>query len=275
MIKQDYSEDAVLKANEIDDFDTIDYKNGEEHPTGINADRMRLPTRYDIAKFYLRQRRNPERGKWVERKRKLNFSRDFEWQITYRFPATVRKNKTAWGKKYGGSHVTYRRLYLILCEHLNGGRYFVDDYFNSVYPHTIKPEIDAYLKDIKSFLLQTAGDFMEGAVATTRGKIDRRVSANQGMQEKLDKFTKLASQFEDSFGDIIADRIKEDIISCLASGQIPLAFGNEPSTKARRVAVGLEPDPRFYATAQLINHIQLFVKIGDNGTWKTRQGILV
>ena len=46
----DYSSDAKLRDYEIYDYDTVD-----EHETGINAGRMRLPNRYDIAKFYKKE----------------------------------------------------------------------------------------------------------------------------------------------------------------------------------------------------------------------------
>ena len=63
MIRHDYSKDASLLDVEIDDFDTQSYREEGNHSTGINDNRMRLPTRYDIAKYYLRNKRNKERGK--------------------------------------------------------------------------------------------------------------------------------------------------------------------------------------------------------------------
>ena len=63
----DYSENASLLDYEMEDWDTK-----HSNPTGINDDRMRLPTRYDIAKFYKRFRRKNqygkrEQGKWVKK----------------------------------------------------------------------------------------------------------------------------------------------------------------------------------------------------------------
>jgi hypothetical protein len=55
---------------------------------------------------------------------------DFDWQITYSFPSDLHNNVTGLGKIYGGETVTYRRLYLILCEAFNNGEFFVDEYFN-------------------------------------------------------------------------------------------------------------------------------------------------
>ena len=57
MTKTDYSKDVKLLSEEIYDYDTID-----QNETGINDGRMRLPTRYDISKYYKRNKRN--RGKY-------------------------------------------------------------------------------------------------------------------------------------------------------------------------------------------------------------------
>lgn len=277
MTRTDYSKDVTpLLDYEVDDYDTISFRESGEHPTGINDDRMRLPTRYDISKFYKRNIRNPERGKWRKREDELvNFSDDFDWQITYSFPSTLRNPKTPTGS-YGGKKVTYRRLYLILCEHFNEGRFFIDDYFESVYPRTMKPEVDRALDLTKKYLIDVASEDLVGAVATKSGKLNLRASVqNRGMKAKLKRYEDFAKEWEDIEGEYLARRIKEDIISCLMSGQIPLAYGNEESTKKARVSAGLGKDPKFYATAQLIEHIQLFVKIRGNRTWRTSQGIMV
>lgn len=270
MNKTDYSKDAQLLDIEVTDFDTREFND-----TGINDTRMRLPTRYDISKFYKRNKRNPERGIWKRKESKVAFSDDFDWQITYSFPNTLRNPKTSAGV-YGGKHVTFRRLYLILCEHFNGGRFFIDDYFNDVYPHTVKPEVDLQLDKIKNTLLEYADVTFEGAVATKSGDFDRRYKANRGMRAKKKRYEAFAQAWEESYGSYLASIIKDDIINCLMSGQIPLQFvGNATSTKKARIRAGLSAEPRFFATAQLIESIQLYVKIGGNKQWRTKQGILV
>lgn len=262
MNRVDYSKDAELLDVEIVD-------------TGINATRMRLPNRYDIAKYYKRNKRNNERGYWVRKDSTIDFSDDFDWQITYSFPATIRNPKTSQGI-YGGKAVTYRRLYLILCEHFNGGRYFIDDYFNDVYPYTLKPEIDARLDVIKNDLIEYASDELEGAVATNAGEFDKRYKVNKGMKAKRKRYEAFASAWENAEGEYLASLIKDDIIYCLMSGQIPLLYtGNTQATERARVRAGLSAEPRFFATAQLIESIQLYVRLGGNKRWRTRQGILV
>lgn len=270
MNRTDYSKDAELLDVEITDYDTP-FRND----TGINETRMRLPTRYDIAKYYKRNKRNTERGQWKKKPSLIDFSDDFEWQITYSFPSTLRNPKTKKGS-YGGKTVTFRRLYLILCEHFNGGRYFIDDYFNDVYPRTLKPEIDARLDRIKGELLELASDELEGAVATIAGEFDKRYKVNRGMKAKRRRYEAFASAWANSEGEYLATLIKDDIIGCLSSGQIPLLYaGNSVGTDKARVRAGLSKKYRFFATAQLIESIQLYVKLGGNKRWRTRQGILV
>ena len=86
----DYSptQKFILFDIEIDDFDTKSYLEEGSHPTGINEDRMRLPTRYDISKFYKRNKRpssydkygNPrfEKGQWRKKSAEKLSSQQFE-----------------------------------------------------------------------------------------------------------------------------------------------------------------------------------------------------
>jgi hypothetical protein len=82
MLRLDYSGDV-----DLEDYETFDWDTRKPNETGINDDRMRLPTRYDIAKFYKRYRRKNqygkrEEGRWVKKSRKdlIDFSDDFEWR---------------------------------------------------------------------------------------------------------------------------------------------------------------------------------------------------
>ena len=287
MISTNYSKDAELLDIEITDYDT---KYGNE--TGINLSRMRLPERYDIAKYYVRNkrdskvirdgrvitRRKGEWGKWVNKDTEdlPNISDDFDWQITYSFPATRHNNKSPIGATYGGENVTYRRLYLILCEHFNGGEYFVDTYFDTVYPYTIKPEIDKELNKIKADLVAYAEDYvLDGAVVTKSSKLDKRYNVNKAVKKRLKEYKQFASEWEESHGEELADKIKKDIIRALEIGEIPLSCSlSEGTLKARRLA-GITSTETFFAMGDLIEHINLYVRVGGNKKWRTKQGILV
>lgn len=275
MINKDYSKNVELLEEEIYDFDTTDV-----HETGINKKRMRLPERYDIAKYYKRNKRNPERGKWVKKNENEipEFTdADFDWQITYSFPSDLHNNVTDLGRKYGGETVTYRRLYLILCEAFNGGEFFVDEYFNSVYPKSwVKERVDVELNNLKDELTYYASDLLEGAVATRKGELDKRYSVvNRGMKTRIREWKAFARQWEEEKGEELAEIVAEDIKRALEVGEIPLNMKLSERTKKLRRYAGLNDTTVFYATGDLIDHIQLFVKIGGTGKWKTEQGLLV
>lgn len=284
MRKSDYSKNAELL-----DWEAYDYDTRDVHETGINDNRMRLPNRYDIAKFYKRNKRpssydefgNPryEKGQWVKKAEEdlPDISDDFDWQITYNFPAEIHNNISPLNKIYGGAHVTYRRLYLILCERFNEGEFFVDEYFNSVYPSSYAKEVvDVELNNLKGELLYYLEDLTEGARITTRGTLDKRATKiNRGMTSRIREWEDFAREWEEEKGYELAEIIKDDIIRALGNGEIPLKHTMSAGTKKKRIQVGYEPEPLFFAMGDLIEHIQLYVKIGGNGQWRTEQGLVV
>lgn len=286
MIKRNYTKKAPLL--EIEQFD---YDVDDSWETHINEKGMKLPTRYDISRYYKRDLSKPsrydykgnpkfERGKWEKKEEEdlPSISEDFDWQITYRFPSTLHPHVTPSGKTYGGKSVTNRRLYLILCEHFNGGRYFIDDYFDTVYPTTIKSEVDARLDLIKEDLLGYADMLFEGAVVTKSGALHKRRKANRGMISRMREYKSFARQWEASEGRDVARMIREDIIRCMETGQLQLLEGIRPNsekTNQIRKSVGLSSVPVFYAMGSLIESIELFVNLGGNGKWRTRQGLMV
>lgn len=284
MRKPNYS-----KNTELLDWEAYDYDTKDVHETGINDNRMRLPDRYDIAKFYKRNKRpssydefgNPryEKGQWVKKAEEdlPDISDDFDWQITYNFPAEIHNNISPLNKIYGGAHVTYRRLYLILCERFNEGEFFVDEYFNSVYPSSYAKEaVDVELNNLKGELLYYLEDLTEGAKITARGTLDKRATkANRGMASRISEWEDFAREWEEEKGYELAEIIKDDIIRALGNGEIPLRHTMSTGTKKKRIQAGYEPEPLFFAMGDLIEHIQLFVKIGGNGQWRTEQGLVV
>lgn len=282
--------DFSADEDELDLWEEYDFDTADDNPTGINDNRMRLPKRYDISKFYKRQLRNPERGVWKKKSPEdlLKFSNDFDWQITYRFPDRLHPFRTKRGGVYGGKHVTYRRLYLILCEHFNCGDFFIDDYFATVYPTSmVKKEVDSSLKDLKSVLITGAESYLgtaealneeeglEEMVVSPKGNLDSRYKKrNKNAKEMLKAYKEYAAEWENTTGRDLAVWIKEDIIDSLATGRIPLNFSLKESTMKKRIQAGLSPIPEFYATARLINSLQLFVNLRSK-KWQTSQGIWV
>ena len=283
MNETDYSFNVKkLKESEIYDFDTVD-----EHETGINVDRMRLPDRYDIAKYYKRDYSKPssyddfgnpryEKGTWEKKENPPHITKkDFEWQVTYKFPSSRHPNKAPKGK-YGGNNVTYRRLYLILCEHFNGGNFFIDEYFETIYPYTMRPEVDARLQPLKEQIISFAEDIIGDARITQKGTLDKRTKKGRLAEQELKVLEELAQETEDRYGEILAKEIKDDIIASVTNGALPCQmFADSWKTIKARTRVGLSAFPRFSATEELIRSIKIYVKIGGNKQWQTRQGILV
>ena len=165
---------------------------------------------------------------------------------------------------------------MILCERFNGGEFFVDEYFNSVYPSSwVKDTVDVELNNLKDELVYYAEDLTEGAKITKRGTLDRRAKANRGMKARLKEWESFAREWEEEKGFELAEIIKEDIIRALGNGEIPLNHTMSSSTRKKRIQAGYDSEPLFYAMGDLIEHIQLYVKIGGNGKWRTEQGLVV
>lgn len=251
MIKRDYSKPATLLRNERYDYDTRGH-----NPTGINENRALLPERYEVET-------------WL-----TDGAEDFEWQITYSFPDKKRKYKFGKGV-YGGKHVTFRRLYLILCEHFNVGgnkQYFIDEYFDSVYPYTIKERVDYFLSDIKGELFSIAEEYFANVRRTKLGTIDRRFNIDRRIRD----YEREAEWWTENAGERVSELIKDDIISSLANGVIPLNYRTSAKMLAKRQSLGLDAEQTFYASRQLIESIQLYIDIGGSSNiWQTAiQGIM-
>lgn len=288
-------DDAELLPIEIDDYDTTDVREALEagldpaglHPTGINRSRMRLPEFYDISMYYERLKRN-SRGKWLNpatgkyekvlRRKgeyghwkplsskelpKITSVKGIQWKITYSFPDELHNFISPNGKIYGGENVTYRRLYLILCERFNNKEYFVDTYFKEVYPYTMKEEVDVALQTVKDELNMYKYDVvLDGAILTKKRELNRRYTRqNAPYFEALREYESFKETWEDEKGEELAELIAEDIKYSLANGLIRLNLSLEASTRVKRERVGYDPATVFYAMGDLIDHIQLNVGI--------------
>ena len=278
--------DAELLPYEIDDYDTISFWEEGEHPTGINKNRMRLPEAYDISQYYERLKRNskarwfnPETGEyetvtrnkgeyghWKNREEEdLPAITDVpvDWKITYNFPSELHRRVSPNGNIYGGATVTYRRLYLILCEKFNSKEYFVDTYFRDVYPHTVKEEVDVALQTMKDELdMYRTGVVLAGAKLTKSGQLNKSYKKQNAPYVKaLKAYQQFKTEWEDKYGEELAELIADDIKRSLANGVIRLNDIHTLSTQKKRVEAGYDPTTVFYAMGDLIDHIQLYVKV--------------
>lgn len=197
--------------------------------------------------------------------------KDYDWQITYKFSASRRKN--FFGRrnnngdkiKYGSDNLTFRRLYLILCK-LNGGISFIDDYLENVLPYNeLGKEIKQYLAKIK--------EDAENSWETFKANVPRRKSDNKIYKRWVPKFALLKSATKSHIkaeGEFLAHRIKEDLEMALADGRVPLSVNVVSSnTQEKRLRAGLNPTPRFYASGQFIQSITLYFRLEKKGKWKT------
>lgn len=144
-----------------------------------------------------------------------SFVDDFEWQITYKFTDEVRGVPGG----YGAKGMSFRRLYVILCEAYNSGIYFVEDYFDNVYPHTMKKEVDAFLDLLKFEIIQ---EYTERASAVT--------SAEEKYEEAFQESSESTEEFRS---------VKGEIASVKAEG-------------GKRVRKDNELDMRFTANKELL-----------------------
>lgn len=183
---------------------------------------------------------------------------DYEWQVTYKFTSDFRPNYFN-GKKYGADNMTYRRLYEILCKRFNNGVYFIDTYFNDVYPYTFKKDIDNYLNDLKERAMKDYVEMTEGVRLNAEGLIDKRYSSVYRGLGQFDSF--LDSEVE-SEGETFAKLIKADIVRALEMGRIPLADPFVSSkTVMKRMETGLPPFPKFFASGEFINNVIVFCRL--------------
>lgn len=189
---------------------------------------------------------------------------DYEWKLSYQFTSDFRNPYLLYGK-YGGDNMTFRRLYIILCEHFNMGSYFIDDYFETVYPYRLKEDIENQLEGAKEAYLSLVDEAGMNTRVKRDGTLDLRYKGNKEL---------LNWDFAQEDADLMALRIKEDIKTCLATGIIPLNFSLSSDTLERRKELGISSNKEFFATGQLIDDLRIFFRL-EKKTWVSNLGIQV
>lgn len=197
-------------------------------------------------------------------------SRVYSVSLFYHFPEDIRRNAVTYNwfragatreGTYGADNMTFRRLYEILCQRYNNGRYFIDDYFNDS-PwylddnYTVREQVSDVLDRVQERLSEyedTAGRWLPRNVSGTpdmRYSVSRKYSA--GLRNLESQAIKEGLQD-------LSHRIKEDIVQRLMLGEIPLSNPElSESTRYQKEAAGFAfPESKFYATGQLINSISI------------------
>lgn len=193
---------------------------------------------------------------------RITDTEDYDWKLTYQFSSFYR-NPYLLNGKYGSNDMTYRRLYIILCEHFNHGAYFIDEYFESVYPYRLKEDVEKQLKDAKEAYLELVDESGEQTRVIKDNKLDLRFKNNKALANW---------DFAQEEADFIAQLVKDDIKACLASGIIPLNFSLSSDTIKLRNELGIKGANEFFATGQLIDDLRIFFRL-EKKTWVSNLGI--
>ena len=190
----------------------------------------------------------------------------YEGQITYSFSSAIRRNtfKTRFMSKtlraYGAKNFSFRLLYEFLCNTFNGGEYFIDTYFDRVFPlQSVSDRFDQLNDEIETGIIQEYVRLLGSTTLRKDGLPDMRFNTSSFMKNaKLwqDPIKKTAATR-------LAEEIKQDIVVCLSNGAIPLRKQSVSEKTAKERAKMPELDPRafFYASGQLINHLNIYVEL--------------
>lgn len=203
----------------------------------------------------------------------------FEFFVSYDFSdEATRKSRYGSYGSYGGS-LPFSTLYKELVA-MNGGRYFIEEYFTTVFNQGTKQEVERILNSILKEHRERGSSFtafydITEEMITKKGKLDRRFNLSKdflasGLDEQalIESILSGDSSFldkllvidDDEFEDI-RYLIKEDLEQSLRNGLVPLNFRLKESTKKRRVSAGISPHPPFVATGQLLNDLEIFIGI--------------
>jgi hypothetical protein len=200
------------------------------------------------------------------------------FQITYNFSHAIRNNafplkgalfskpKAARTGYYGAEGWSFRMLYEFLCEAYNGGEYFVDTYFqrkfgtrrvndelHEIY-ETIQDDINAEKAQIYMTLPLRKDGLPDMRYTVSKKYMDFKVWQDPIIKQDCKR---------------VAEDIRHDIQVCLSTGEIPLRGheGAKIAKKTRELREKLggmkSADQLFYASGQLIDHLNIFVEIGD------------
>ena len=200
------------------------------------------------------------------------------FQITYNFSHAVRKNnfpvkpllfnsKTM--KEYGASGWSFRMLYEFLCSTYNNNVLFIDTYFDKVFKtRPVHSRFLAIYDDIQHNINNEQFDLFQSVPLKNDGTPDMRHAASR----KFMDFKVWQDPIIKQGCKRIANEIRHDIEVCLSTGKLPLSGRRgsnvSPRTeKARSKFVGFHPNRLFYASGQLIKHLNVFVEIGEKAAW--------
>jgi hypothetical protein len=205
------------------------------------------------------------------------------FQITYNFSRALRRNnfpvKNALPVRprimgeYGAAGWSFRMLYEFLCEVYNGGVPFIDTYFERVFKtRPVYRDLRAIYDTVQDDINTEHYDLYMALPKKLDGTPDMRYTASK----KFMDFKVWQDPIVRQDCKLLAKKIREDIGGCLRSGRLPLR-GKEGAVVSRRtkaVRDGLggmaSADRLFYASGQLIEHLNIYVAIGEGRGYRGR-----
>jgi hypothetical protein len=191
------------------------------------------------------------------------------FQITYKFSRAARNNRF-WLRgalsgrlngRYGAAGWSFRLLYEFLCEAYNGGYPFIDTYFDQVFKtrsvyaefkriyNTIQDDINA--EQLRIFM---SLPLKKDNTPDMRYTVSKRYKDFKVWQDPIVRQDCKA----------LAEAIRQDIVVCLSTGRIRLnrQTVSKRTREAREKLAGLNPDKFFFASGQLIRHLNIYVEVG-------------
>lgn len=184
-------------------------------------------------------------------------------QITYNFSSSPRENIfiTIGGKprKYGKSGISFRLLYEYLCEHFNGGDYFIDTYFAKDFP--TRP-IYTDFEELNDRIIEA----VEEEKARRLESVPRKKDGTPNMWYRVSKefmdFAFWKKPIVRAECARVAAEIQDDIIRCLSTGQLTLRKQavSDKTMKIRATMPELDAKQFFYASGRLIRSLSVFVE---------------
>jgi hypothetical protein len=196
-----------------------------------------------------------------------------QFQIVYNF-SSGRRDSTFMrrdGKGVGsygapvrkGESFSYRMLYEMLCTAYNGGVYFIDTYFEFVFPlRRVGRRYAALMDELRAKL---DAEFAMRTANLPRRKDGVRPDmryATRGF--RLKDFRVWEDAAVSGAYRELAEAIRTDIITCLSSGNLPLRRQKaaQATVKTRKRYLGMKSFTLFfYASGRLIEHLNIYVNV--------------
>jgi hypothetical protein len=194
------------------------------------------------------------------------------FQITYNFSHAIRKNNfplknalpyqpKAMGE-YGASGWSFRMLYEFLCEAYNGGHPFVDAYFGQIFKtRSVYAEFKSIYGTIQENINAEQLSLFMSLPLKHDGTPDMRYTASKRYKD----FKVWQDPIVRQDCKRLAGAIRDDIVVCLSTGCIPLRkqeVSRRGTEQARAKLAGLHPSQFFFASGQLIRHLNIYVEVG-------------